>query len=620
MNIDYHVRVWDIIALELKACHFTTKHQEGQAVSGRRGRVLIVEDDVELAGALTVALSRQFEVVTVADGPEALEVTASQHLDLMLLDLILPRGTGVEVLHTLAAAPETAPPVIVMSALGRDVDLSPFAAVLAGQLCKPFGLEELERQVTEAIAGRKQSPAAASRGAVSVLLVDDDQELLEGMAGYLRKAGYSVHPVSTAGEALERLGQERFDIVVTDWIMPGGTGTDLLERVKRISPGTPVLLLTGYGTPDFTRHAIAAGAADILVKPFQPLALPVAVEKCLQQAIKATILPPTLTAATQPPGRLEPTGKPRFSSGDIIGTSAALQRARSTLWRAAQLDSSVLIRGETGSGKELFAQVLHQLSPRGGGPFVALNAAAIPESLVESELFGYTAGAFTGARKEGQKGKFLQADGGTLFLDEIGDLPLQLQVKLLRVLQEGEVDLVGGGTRHVSVRVVTATHRDLEAMVEQGTFRRDLYYRLNVVTINLPPLRDRPEDIAPLARGFLEELCVRYSRTRVQLSSEVIDLLARYDWPGNVRELRNVVERAFAFCAGDLILPVDLPPGIQAAGASRSFGPPKDLFSREREAIMQALAESGGNKVRAANLLGISRAGLYVKLKVYGIT
>lgn len=402
--------------------------------------------------------------------------------------------------------------------------------------------------------------------------------------------------------------------------MPGATGLQLMERIREVAPQVPVLLLTGYATPELSRHALSVGAADVLVKPFPPGALPVALEKALHQH-------QTAGSASAPPlapkagARKATGGGIRYSMADIVGESPVMRRTKDTLIRAAALDSVVMIQGETGTGKELFAQALHNLSPRAKGPFVAVNAAAIPENLLESELFGYVAGAFTGARKEGRKGRFLQAHGGTLFLDEIGDLPLSLQVKLLRVLEEGEVDLIGGGTRQVDVRMVVATHRDLDRMVAEGSFRSDLFYRLNVVTLLLPPLRARTGDIPILANRFLSELQERYSRPETRISPECFPVLQAYEWPGNIRELRNALERAFAMATGSLILPSDLPANLLGRPTPLS-GPQsatraEDLASQEREAIMRALEASGGNKVQAAKLLGISRAGLYIKLRIY---
>lgn len=596
-----------------------------QQKRARQASVLLVEDDRALSGALEMALSQKYRVTCASDGPGALARIQQERFDVILLDVILPRGTGLSVLSTLASQPGPASPVVVMSALGASLDLSHFSGLVAGLLVKPFGLDAVERLVESALAGTARPPTvkAFHRGA-HVLLVDDEPELLESMAEYLSDAGYRVRTASSGDAALTEMAHHSFELIICDWIMPNLTGLDLMAEVKRRAPALPVLLLTGYGSPDFVKQAVEAGAADVLVKPFLPRVLSVAIEKCLHRAAVAPLTPVAAAGeAVRQRTAARPQAATRYTEVDIAGESEAIRLARHALRRAAPLDSSVLVLGETGTGKELFAQAVHGLSPRGGSPFVAVNAAAIPETLLESELFGYAAGAFTGARKEGHRGKFQLADGGTLFLDEIGDLPLMLQSKLLRVLQEGEIDQVGGGSKRVNVRLIAATHRNLPEMVAQGKFRADLFYRLNVVTLELPPLRERAGDIPVLAGRFLSSLRERYGRPHVRLSPEVLELFERYSWPGNVRELANVVERAFAYAPGELIMPVHLPHTVKASAAEPTtpVNPEAvlDLPCRDREAIIQALQTAGGNKVQAAKLLGISRAGLYIKLKVYGI-
>ncbi|HWI65305.1 MAG TPA: sigma 54-interacting transcriptional regulator [Symbiobacteriaceae bacterium] len=580
------------------------------------GRILLVEDDHELLQGLVSALSRTDEVLTATDIPAAMAALDKETLDLVLLDMILPSGTGFQVLDHLRGMAGNTPAVVVSSALAGEIDLSPYKGLVVDLLPKPYGLRTVEKTVRQVLAGhcaRAEGPAAIP--GASVLLVDDDPELRTGMADYLSRSGYQVTTAPGTEEALALMAQERFDIVVSDWIMPGTTGLQLLEKVRGAQPQLPFLLLTGHGTPDLARRALAAGASDVLLKPFPPKALPAAVDKCLRQAGER----PRLPAAT----RRAAAAAVRYTLADISGDSPAIRQARQALERAAAIDSSVLIRGETGTGKELFAQALHSLSKRAGGPFVAVNAAAIPETLLESELFGYAPGAFTGARREGQPGKFVKAEGGTLFLDEIGDLPLMLQAKLLRVIQEGEVEVVGGATRQADVRIVAATHRNLEEMVAAGTFRSDLYYRLNVVTLDLPPLRDRADDVEVLARRFLAELCKRYGRRQAVFGDDALAALRQYPWPGNVRELANVVERAFAFAGGENVkaahLPREIRPVEGPVSAPAPADQPLDLAQQERVAIVRALEKTGGNKAKAAKLLGISRAGLYIKLKVYDL-
>lgn len=316
----------------------------------------------------------------------------------------------------------------------------------------------------------------------------------------------------------------------------------------------------------------------------------------------------------------------RYTLEDLVGESHAMQQLKALLRRVAQGPSTVLIQGESGTGKELAAHALHNASPRCRGPFVRVNCAAVPENLLESELFGYQEGAFTGARRGGQVGKFEQAHGGTIFLDEIGDMPLAMQAKILRVLQEREVERLGDSRpRTVDVRVIAATNRNLEELVRQGQFREDLYYRLNVVTLQIPPLRERMEDLPCLVHHFLKKLNQRFGLAVRDLSREAWEVLASHDWPGNVRELENVLERAFNLVEGHIIEVSHLPPYLQKAGGrqkKKSSGPchlTNLLQEVEKEALLEALAKAGGNKMKAARALGISRAWLYKKMKQYGI-
>ncbi len=588
-------------------------------------RILVVEDEAELAAALQAALQGDYAVDVARDGPTATRLLEQTRYDVVLLDLILPRGTGLSILETLSALGHEAPRVIAMSALVDAVDLSAFAHLVVGRLTKPFGLSAARERLREALAGRRTESrvqGATAQGA-AVLVVDDDETVLESMAAVLRTAGHTVQTLQDAERAVDMVRRGRFDVVLCDLIMPGISGVDLVEQIRQVSQDTPVVLMSGYSTPELTRRALTSGAADVLSKPLTPATMLTIVEKCLLQ--RRTV--PAATPVRRAGGKQTAGGKARYAFADIAGDSEAISRARQALIRAAAYDCSVLLRGETGTGKELFAQALHQLSPRARGPFVAINAAAIPESLLESELFGYAPGSFTGARKDGHQGKFVKAHGGTIFLDEIGDLPLPLQSKLLRVLQEGEVDQIGGGTRRIDVRVVAATHRDLRQMAHQGSFRSDLYYRLNVVSIELPPLRERGADIALLADRYLRDLGEKYHRPGTAFSGEALRVLQEYAWPGNIRELRNVVEQVFALTAGTLFEPEHLPPAMTAPQRQVGMtmkpavgaGYPLDMASSEREAIQRALEATGGNKLQAAHVLGISRAGLYNKLKQYGL-
>lgn len=465
-----------------------------------RARIMVVEDDHDLAEGLREILSPHYDVLTANDAPDAVALLEAEAVDLILLDLILQRGNGFQVMEALKGS--DAPSVLLMSGIGSEADLQKYDSVIVGRLDKPFQLNTVYRKVREALNGLRETPAMQHRGQASILLVDDDPILLEGTATCLKKNGYKVRGVANGDEALDVLTLNRFDAVVTDWILPKFSGVELLRRIKALWPGLPVIVVSGYATGDLSVHATAEGAADILTKPLSPRALANALEKCLHVAAPTQ----PVTVGSRKGLHASPRARSHYTMADIIGTSISIRRAKEELACAAATDFNVLILGETGTGKEVFARSLHEASGRAGGPFVAVNAAAIPETLLEAELFGYASGAFTGASREGRIGKFQHAHKGTLFLDEIGDLPLQMQAKILRVLQ-GEVDVVAGATELVDVRLVAATNRDLVRMVKAGSFRSDLYYRLNVVTLRLPLLRERKEDIAEFAQHTLDNLC-----------------------------------------------------------------------------------------------------------------
>lgn len=551
------------------------------------------------------------------------------HPDLILLDMILPDGTGLQVLQrVLEQAP--AIPVLVMSGGARGLDLSPFAGVVRRVLEKPFGLEELESAIRAIEAGAEPPsapPAQPSGMRLDVLLVDDDDLLRTELALHLDEQGYAVTQAQSPEDAVRLLGRRRYDVLVTDWIMPQMSGLDLLRQARQIRSDQAVIIMSGFGSVDFARTAFSCGAAEVLPKPFPPRLLPVAIEKALRQAQGIQPNGGQSSGQSQNPAVLSPLER-------IVGHSPAITRARQQLLRVAPLEATVLILGETGTGKELFAQALHAASARSSKPFVALNIAAVPESLMDAELFGYGTGAFTGAKREGYTGRLVMANGGTFFLDEIGDLPLPLQGKLLRVLQEREITPVGGASRRIDVRFVAATNKHLGRMVEQGTFRDDLLYRLNVVTITLPALRERPEDLPLLADHALAELSARYGGPRKRLADETLAVMSRYPWPGNVRELRNAVEHAFTFAAGEFLLPVHLPPHVceYEPRAPQAEPPPERELTltpalvretpeqeAERTAIQAALAATRGNRVQAAKLLGMSRTSLYIRMKMYGL-
>lgn|GEM_PF-953857 len=594
-------------------------------------RILIVQSDRDLAETIQQGLVNSYHVSIAEDVPEAVSALAKFRPDLILLDLVLPRGSGIHLLDYLFGLSGPVPPVILTGRHMPDPDTNPFVHLIAAYLPKPFHLAQLLDRVKEVLE-RWHPPTVgpALSGSPHVLLVTADTAERVALGLALQQSGAQVTAVAALVEAVRWMEREKFDLVVSDWILPDGTGRNLVERSRTVRVSPAVIILSANQTPQFVRRALTLGATDVLPRPLAPEMLLMAVEKARFRAAPL-FNGEKLAAATQvskPEGgrRVSSRGtshQVRYTQDDILGVSPAIQRARLALQQIARMESTVLLSGETGTGKELFAHALHHLSNRRSGPFVAVNAAAIPEQLLESELFGYSSGAFTGAKKDGHRGRFQQANGGTLFLDEIGDLPLSLQAKLLRVLQEGEVDPIGGETpQQVDVRLVVASHRNLGQLVRDGVFRSDLYFRLNVVNIPIPPLRERPEDIPVLAERFLQDLCARYGVAPKHFSMDAMDLLRSYSWPGNVRELKNMAEHAFVFTPGETIYPANLPVELLQFAKQRQDSPGSLILTpglSEQEAILRALEQTRGNKVRAAKLLGISRAGLYNKIRQYGI-
>ncbi len=448
-------------------------------------------------------------------------------------------------------------------------------------------------------------------GSFRVLVVDDEPLQVELVAGFLRRHGYEVLEASDGRAALDRFRAEPVDVILADQKMPGLSGLDLLRAARQVNPEVAVIVMTAYGTIEQAVQAIKAGATDYLTKP---LNLDELLHRIGQALDRRRLLRENRELR-------EALGERHRVEG-IVGESGRMQEVLSLVRRVAPSDATVLIRGESGTGKELIARAIHHASPRAAGPLVAVNCAALPESLLESELFGHEKGAFTGAQSARQ-GRFEAAHGGSLFLDEIGDLPLHLQVKLLRVLQERRVERVGSNRPiPVDVRLLAATHRDLEAMVREGRFRDDLYYRVNVVTITLPPLRERREDIPLLLERFLERFARANGKAIRGLTREAREALLRYDYPGNVRELENIVERAVVLTRDEVIGLADLPLGVKE---SEKAGPeartlPAAVEGLERQMIREALARAGGVQTRAAELLGISERVLRYKLRKYGIT
>jgi len=450
---------------------------------------------------------------------------------------------------------------------------------------------------------------------MNVLVADDDPGVRVTLRCLFERRGFSVIEAADGAEAIARLNSRQLDVVITDLVMPKATGFDVLRRARECQPTTPVIMLTAEGSIRECVAAIQAGAFNFLTKPFQP--------SDVEEQVRSAL---SVRESTPRSSRLPvETSRPQVA---LVGESKVLREVLEGIERIAGSPSSVLITGESGTGKEVVARLLHGSSQRVGKPFIAVNCGAIPESLIESELFGHAKGAFTGA-SEARQGKFLQADGGTLFLDEISELKLGLQVKLLRVLQEREVTPVGeAAPRTIDVRIIAATNRDLEAMVKEGTFRQDLFFRLDVLPLKLPALRDRHEDIPILAAHFLEEINRRLGR-EVTISQDALTLMQFYDWPGNVREMENLIERLVVMSKGDVISASDLPsrmqadrgPGLVEASVALTRGAinlPTTLEGIERSLIEQALRQSEGNKTRAAVLLGVSRTTLIDKMKRLG--
>ncbi len=443
-----------------------------------------------------------------------------------------------------------------------------------------------------------------------VLIVEDEDKLRRVLELQLRSAGFEADLASSAEEALKLV--DRADLILTDLRLPGMDGLELLALIRRQNMQTPVLVMTAYGTIEAAVKAMKAGAADFLPKPFSLDHLMTVVRKALE------------IRALQDENRQlrEELGR-RYQFENIIGHSGAMQEIFATVTRVAPTRATVLLAGESGVGKDLIARAIHHHSPRHDRPFVKINCTALPENLMESELFGYEKGAFTGAVTS-KPGKFEQADTGTVFLDEIGDVPAFVQVKLLRVLQEREFERLGSNkTRHIDVRIVAATNQDLRAALEQGTFREDLYYRLNVVPINIPPLRERREDIPFLAEHFVEKLA-RASGSRVEsITEEAIQRLLGYHWPGNVRELENVIERSLVLCTSGRLdaadIRLDIAPRARPQAAALSLPEGMTLDEYEQAIIREALRRAEGNKSQAARLLGLTRNALRYRLSQMGM-
>ena len=443
----------------------------------------------------------------------------------------------------------------------------------------------------------------------SVLLVDDDEDTRGLLCEDLARKKLDGRAVGSADACLEYLRDHDIDVVVSDIQMPGMTGVELCEQLRIRHPHILPIMLTGLGTYDTAISAVRAGAYDYVTKPVKIDALAVVLERAFEHV--------TMKREVR---RLQSAASVSTAIPGMIGSSAAMRETTAMIRRVADADATVLITGESGTGKERVARALHDLSARKNEPFVAINCGAVPANLLESELFGHVRGAFTDA-KTSRSGLFLQAGAGTIFLDEIGEMPLDMQVKLLRVLQQRTVRPVGGDEEvPIRARVVTATNRDLETEIEEKRFREDLFYRINVVAIPVPPLRDRGGDVLLLAQHVLDRVAARSSRPAPSISPEAARKLVEYDWPGNVRELENCIERAVAICGNGVIHVEDLPPKLQRFEPTRlelEMTPTAmiTLDEMERRYVRQVLASVGGNKTHAARVLGIDRRSLYRRLE-----
>jgi DNA-binding NtrC family response regulator len=458
-----------------------------------------------------------------------------------------------------------------------------------------------------------------------VLIVDDEAGLRRSLQRLLEPVGYEVTPARSGREALARLGEKPFDVAVLDLQMPGMSGLEVFQRFREVDPRLPVVFITAYGTAESAIQAMQLGAYDYILKPFDVAEFKALVDRAAEVGhLSRTRVTMEMLPAVDP---LE---------DRIVGLNAGMQEVYKRIGQVAATDVPVLIRGETGTGKELVARAIVQHSRRADGPFLVVNCAAIPEGLLESQMFGHEKGAFTSAVAQ-RVGKFEQAHRGTLFLDEIGDMALATQAKLLRVLQDGVFERVGGKEAlHVDVRVIAATHRDLEGDIREERFREDLYYRLNVVTIALPPLRERKDDLPRLVDYFVGRFCTDLQVERVSISPAAMEQFLRHDWPGNIRELQNSIKNAVLTCRGGVITAEDIhlpgaaspvmgvPPPLVSIDQTQLDGLAAQLHAAvfaeaERKLLAYALRRCGGNQVHTAQLLGISRSMLRKRIEHYGL-
>lgn len=439
------------------------------------------------------------------------------------------------------------------------------------------------------------------------LVVDDDPEMCGLISDVLKGEGFSTTSIGDSLEASKILKREEFDVIVTDLKMKGLKGLDLLEEAKKVAPLTPVIIITAFGTVESAIKAMKMGAYDYITKPFQMDEFVLTVKKALEnRLLKREVV------------RLKKEVESRYHFHNLIGKSPPMKKIYDLIERISDTSSNVLITGESGTGKELVAKAIHYNGIRKEGPFIAVNCAAIPETLLESELFGYKKGAFTDAKSD-KKGLIFEANGGALFLDEITEMPLTLQAKLLRVIEEKEVRPLGDTNAYrIDVRCISASNRDIESFIQQGEFREDLFYRLKVIDIELPPLRDRREDIPLLTRHFVEKFSHELKKNVSGVSEATFKYLLNHSWPGNVRELENVIQRAITLTQHQVILPEDLPNTVMQEKEEnlieKGLRETYTVNQLEREYIKRVLLEVGGNKSKAAEILGLDRKTLYRKL------
>lgn len=448
----------------------------------------------------------------------------------------------------------------------------------------------------------------------NILIIDDEPAQRDILMGYLRKKGYKMYSASSGKEGIDISKNNPVDIIFSDFKMPDLNGIEVLEQVKKINPEISFVIVTAYGTIENAVKALKFGAFDYISKPVDLDELDLMIERIIENRI--------LKSENQ---LLKLQLQEKYKISSIVSQSQKMEKVINIAARVSASKANVLITGENGTGKEVLAKAIHYISPRKDAPFVTVNVPALSETLLESELFGHEKGAFTGADKM-KKGRFEIAHGGTIFLDEVGDIPGSIQVKLLRILQEHQFERVGGTELiEVDVRIIAATNKNLEEKIKEGTFREDLFYRLNVVSIKIPPLRERKEDILPLVESFIEKYCKENNKPWLELSKETADVLMKYNYPGNVRELENIIERAVVLTRDKFITLNDLPINIRGFKEEKSLGSlnegslAEQVEALEKQLIFDALQQSGGNQTKAGKLLGLTERNLRYKMKKYDI-